>query len=315
MNISESRRLTMLAPRAGRRRIVIDTDTFNEIDDQFAIVHALLAREMVSVEAIYAAPFINETTKDPAEGMELSYDEILALLDRLSIAPAGLVHRGVTRYVGPQKQPLNAPAVDDLVARARKSTSDDPLYVIAMAAISNVAAALLAAPDIASNIVVVWLGGHAIDWQHQREFNLEQDIGGTQVLFDSGVPLVLVPCEGVTSILHSTVPEIERYVEPHGEIGRFLAMRFKGYCDDHVGWAKEIWDMGATAWALNSDWAPSIFLPTPILTDDVHYSIDRSRHMMRYVYAIDRNGIMKDFITRLSKLSGAPVECAAISAA
>lgn len=315
MHMSESRRLAMLATRPAMRRIVIDTDAFNEIDDQFAIVHALLARDAVSVEALYAAPFVNETTKDPAEGMELSYDEILTLLARLSIEPAGLVHRGVRRYVGPQKQPLNAPAVDDLIARARKSTADDPLYVVAMAAISNVAAALLAAPDIASNIVVVWLGGHAIDWQHQREFNLEQDIGGTQVLFDSGVPLVLVPCEGVTSILHSTVPEIERYVEPHGEIGRFLAMRFKGYCDDHVGWAKEIWDMGATAWALNPDWAQSIFLPTPILTDDMRYSVDRSRHMMRYVYAIDRNGIMKDFIRRLSMLSAARLEHGASSAA
>ncbi|UVC10501.1 nucleoside hydrolase [Rhizobium sp. TH2] len=315
MLMSESRRLSMLAPRSGRRRIVIDTDTFNEIDDQFAIVHALLSRDTVSVEAIYAAPFVNETTQDPARGMELSYDEILALLDRLAIAPVGLVHRGVTDYVGPQKKPLQAPAVDDLIARARRSTPDNPLYVIAMAAISNVAAALIAAPDIVSNIVVVWRGGHAIDWQHQREFNLEPDVGGTQVLFDSGVPLVLVPCEGVTSILHSTVPEIERYVEPYGEIGRFLAMRFKGYCDDHVGWAKEIWDMGATAWILNSDWAPSAFLPTPILTDDMHYSTDRSRHVMRYVYAIDRNRIMKDFISRLSTLCTASAQCAAPSAA
>ncbi|MBL0373442.1 nucleoside hydrolase [Rhizobium sp. KVB221] len=308
MSMSESYRLSMLAPRSGKRRIVIDTDTYNEIDDQFAIVHALLSPESVDVEAIYAAPFVNETNDDPGGGMELSYEEILALLQRLSIPHEGLVYRGVTNYVGPGKQPVSAPAVDDLIARARNSSSGDPLYVIAMAAISNVASAILAAPDIIDRIVVVWLGGHAIDWQHQNEFNLEQDIGGTQVLFDSGVPLVLVPCEGVTSILHSTVPEIERYVEPSGEIGRFLAMRFKGYCDDHVGWAKEIWDMGATAWVLNADWAPSVLMPTPILTDDMHYSLDRSRHMMRYVYAINRNGIMKDFIVRLSAVNAAAGE-------
>lgn len=300
MPLSESHRLAMLAPTAGKRRIVIDTDTFNEIDDQFAIVHALLSPESVTVEAIYAAPFINETTGDPGHGMELSYQEILALLERLSIPHEGLVHRGVTRYVGPQKKAVDAPAVDDLIARARRSSPDDPLHVVAIGAISNVASALLAAPDIIDRIVVVWLGGHAIDWQHQAEFNLEQDVGGVQVLFDSGVPLVLVPCEGVTSILHSTVPEIERYVEPQGEIGRFLAMRFKSYSDDHVGWAKEIWDMGATAWALDPAWAPSVLMPTPVLTDDMHYVLDRSRHLMRYVYTVNRNPIMQDFIGKLA---------------
>ncbi len=299
MHLSECDRLALLQPREGRLRVVIDTDTFNEIDDQFAIVHALLSPERLDVEAIYAAPFVNETCDDPGRGMELSYQEILALLARLGIAHEGLVHRGVTCYVGADKAPLAAAAVDDLIARARSGSPQNPLYVIAIAAISNVASALLAAPDIADRIVVVWLGGHAIDWQHQAEFNLEQDVGGTQVLFDCGVPLVLVPCEDVTSILHSTVPEMERYVEPCGEIGRFLTMRFKGYCDDHVGWAKEIWDMGAVAWVLDPAWAPSTLMTAPVLTGELRYSQDRSRHLMRYVGSINRNAVMQDFIRRL----------------
>jgi hypothetical protein len=46
------------------------------------------------------------------------------------------------------------------------------------------------------------------------------------VLFDSGVPLVLVPSMGVVSHFHSTIPEIARYVRPHGRIDEFLAERF-----------------------------------------------------------------------------------------
>ena len=198
----------------------------------------------------------------------------------------------------------DAPAVDDLIARARASSPDDPLYVIAIAAISNVASALLKAPDIIDRIVVVWLGGHALEWPHQREFNLKQDVGGGQVLFDSGVPLVVVPCMGVTSHLHSTVPEIERYVEPYGDIGRFLAMRFKDYAEDHVGWSKEIWDMAAVAWLIDPDWTPSVLLPTPILTDQVTYSIDRTRPLMRYVTHVKRNPILKDFIAKLQAATG-----------
>ena len=116
MPLSESHRLAMLEPRSDKRRIVIDTDTFNEIDDQFAIVHTLLSPKRVTVEAIFAAPFVNETTGDPAEGMELSYREILALLERLDIPHTSLVHRGITRYIGQSKQPVTAPAVEDLIA-------------------------------------------------------------------------------------------------------------------------------------------------------------------------------------------------------
>lgn len=307
MQITESQRLAMLAPRAGRLRVVIDSDTYNEIDDQFALVQAFLAPERIDLQAIYAAPFTNPYCADPAEGMELSYQEILRLLERLDRSPEGLVHRGVTRYVGPLKQAQSAPAVTDLIVRARSATPEDPLYVIAIACISNIASALLAAPDIADRIVVVWLGGHALDWAHQAEFNLEQDVGGVQVLFDSGVPLVLVPCEGVTSQLHSSVPEIERYIEPCGEIGRFLAMRFKSYEDDHVGWAKEIWDMGAVAWILNAAWAPSVLIPTPVLGENLRYATDRSRHLMRYVTHINRTSIMRDFIHRLARHAGLSV--------
>ncbi|MBR0715983.1 nucleoside hydrolase [Bradyrhizobium liaoningense] len=299
MAITEAARLQLLAPPVGRVRVVLDTDTYNEIDDQFALVQMLLSKERFDVEAIYAAPFFNKRADGPGHGMELSYQEILRLLERLSISPEGLVHRGVTDYVGPAKQARQAPAVDDMIARARAGSPDKPLYIVAIGAISNVASALLKAPDIIDRTVVVWLGGHALEWPDTVEFNLKQDVGGAQVLLDSGVPLVLVPCKGVTSHLHSTVPEIERYVEPHGSIGAFLAQRFKEYSSDHLGWAKEIWDMAPVGWLLNPQWAPSVIIPAPVLTDQMTWSTDRRRHAIRYVTFVNRNPILKDFFLKL----------------
>ncbi|MCY4461670.1 MAG: nucleoside hydrolase [Albidovulum sp.] len=299
MTLTTEAQLRLLEPPDGKIRAVLDTDTFNEIDDQFAIVQMMLSPDKLDVEAIYAAPFHNHRSTSPGDGMEQSYDEIMRLLGRIDVDPAGLVHRGVTDYVGHEKHPRPAAAVDHLVARARAGSPENPLYVIAIAAISNVASAILAAPDIIDRIVVIWLGGHALDWPNAREFNLKQDVGGVQVLFDSGAPIVLVPCMGVASHLHSTVPEIERHVEPHGSIGAFLAMRFKEYSDDHKGWSKEIWDMAAVAWALNPDWAPSVLVPSPILTDQVTWSVDASRHPIRYVRQVNRDRIMRDFIDKL----------------
>jgi inosine-uridine nucleoside N-ribohydrolase len=280
--------------------MALDTDTYNELDDQFALVQAILSPDKIDLEAVYAAPFYNERSDGPGNGMDLSYDEILRVFSKLGRNPDGLVFKGVRDYVGARKRAQPGDAVDDLIARARASDPDDPLFVVAIGAISNVASAILKAPDIIERISVVWLGGHALDWPDANDFNLRQDIGGAQVLFDSGVPLTLVPCNGVTSHLHSTLAEIERYVEPSGAIGAFLAQRFKEQVSDQAGRSKVIWDMAAIACLLDESWTPSILLSTPILTSEGTWSFDHSRHVMRYVRYVHRDPIFKDFFRKLA---------------
>jgi len=46
-----------LEPPQGPVRLLVDTDTANEIDDQFALAWALLTPERMTVEAVTAAPF------------------------------------------------------------------------------------------------------------------------------------------------------------------------------------------------------------------------------------------------------------------
>ena len=88
-----------LTPPTGKVRLVLDTDTYNEIDDQFAVVHALLSPDILSLESIHAAPFFNPRSKSPADGMEKSYQEILRLLTQLQVESNGLVYRGSTTYI------------------------------------------------------------------------------------------------------------------------------------------------------------------------------------------------------------------------
>lgn len=76
-------------PAAGKLSMVLDTDTYNEIDDQFALAYALLSGERLNVEAVYAAPFHNERSVSPGDGMEKSYEEILRVLERMQVEPGG----------------------------------------------------------------------------------------------------------------------------------------------------------------------------------------------------------------------------------
>ena len=285
-------------------KVILDTDTFNEIDDQFALVQMLFSKERINVLGINAAPFsMNNRSDNPERGMELSYDEIFRLLDKINLKKNNFVFKGSTKYVGFDKKPIDSPAADNIIENALRCSESDPLYVVAIGAITNVASAILKEPEIINKIVVVWLGGNALYWPENNEFNLKQDIGGAQVLFDSGVSLVLVPCKGVTSHLISTVPEIEKYIEPHGEIGKFLAMRFKEYNNNHKGWSKEIWDMAAVSWVLNEEWAPTNIAPSPILLDDKTWTFDENRHPIKIVYEIKRDLILQDFIEKLENFS------------
>lgn len=302
--IADTLRLARLQLPEGKIRIVLDTDTYNEVDDQFALVYALLSPERISVEAIYAAPFHNSRSNGPADGMERSYEEILRLLDKMSWPADGLVFRGSTAYLDKSRQPRKSEAVDDLIQRALASPDDDPLYVVAVGAITNIASAILQEPRIIEKIVVVWLGGHALYWHDTKEFNLKQDVVAAQVVFDCGVPLVHVPCLPITSHLATTISELNDFVSGRGAIGDYLVEIVKGYHDDHTGWSKALWDVSVIAYLVNPAWVPTNLVHSPILNDNVTWSVDQSRHLIRYATYIHRDPIFRDLFAKLAAATG-----------
>lgn len=300
--LSESQRLARLQPPEGRVHMVLDTDTYNEVDDQFAVAYALRSPEKLTVEALYAAPYFNDRSSGPADGMEKSYQEILRLLDFMQVPSEGLVFRGSTTYLPDWDHPVDSPAARDLIAKAMaRSEQDEPLYVTAIGAITNVASAILLEPEIIRRIVVVWLGGNALFWPHTFEFNLMQDLPSARVVLDSGVPFVQLPCMGVVTHLHTTIAELERYVQGRSKIGDYLTEIVKSYHADHFAWSKVIWDVAAIAYLVDARWTPSQVVHSPILTDQTTWSFDARRHFIRSAYHVDRDAIFRDLFSKLAK--------------
>lgn len=282
-------------------RMVLDTDAWNEIDDQFALVHVLLSPDRARLEAVYAAPFANTRAATPAEGMRRSEAEIRRVLDAAGRKVPVLA--GSEQWLTEAGGPVPSPAAGDLIERSR--TGDSPLYVVAIGAPTNVASALLADPALAGRIVVVWLGGHALNWGDTAEFNLRQDPEASRVLLDSGVPLVLVPCLGVTDHMITTRAEIDRYVRPLGEVGALLAGLYDEYVPDEPGRSKVIWDMAATAWVLHQDWLDTEVITSPLLTSSLTWSRDPGRHLIRSAFQVHRDQIFGDLFRRLAGHHGA----------
>lgn len=292
-----------LTPPTGPVDMVLDTDTFNEIDDQFAVAYALLSPPL-NVEAIYAAPYYNARSTGPGDGMEKSYDEILRLLALLG-RPASLAYRGSDRFLSADDDPVVSPAAEDLIARARMER-DGPLYVAVIGAPTNISSALLLAPDLVERIVVVWLGGHPPYAPPNNEFNLRQDVRSSQLLFESGVPFVQIPCRLVSEQLRTTLPEMATYVKGQGALGDFLYQRYEEYFDDHYARSKVIWDISAIAYLLNGDWLPGGMIPAPRLSDDRTYVMaPTGSHLMRIINYVNRDAIYGDLFRKLAEAAKA----------
>lgn len=294
-------RIKNLSVPQGPADVVLDTDAYNEIDDQFAIAYLLRYAHRINTRALFAAPFLNERSTSPEDGMERSYEEILRLLklcNREDLAPA--VYRGSKTYLADEQTPVVSPAAERLVELSREYSSEKPLYVVAIGAITNVASALLLDPTVAERIVVVWLGGHGRVWPDTREFNLWQDVAAARVVFDSGVALVQLPCMGVVSAFTTTAPEMRYHLLGKNPLADYLAQNVLDcYPGNNSPWSRVIWDVTAVAWLTD---APRYLMwkTVPRLRPgyDGRYESAEGAPMV-YVYHVHRDRLMGDLFGKL----------------
>ena len=301
--LTNEQRLKNLQVPDGPVDIVIDSDAYNEIDDQFAISYALSVPERLNIRAIHAAPFFNQRSTGPADGMERSYQEILKLLKLAGRSVP--VCRGSDRYLADEQTPVQSEAADHLIRLAEDCSPEHPLYVVTIGAITNVASSLILRPDLADRLVIVWLGGHALEWPDNAEFNCRQDVAAARVVFGSGAPLVMLPCMGVVSAFATTGPELDFWLRGKNPLCDYLVSNTvreaESYADGRV-WSRVIWDVTAVGWLLNQGnrLMEHRLIPTPIPEYDHRYSLDFRRPLCSYVWHIHRDALFEDLFTRVS---------------
>lgn len=304
--MTDLQRIRNLEPPTGRIDCVLDTDTYNEIDDQYAL-SLMVKSDRMNLRAVYAAPFFNHHSISPEDGMERSYEEILKLLTLMGKEELkASVFRGSRGYLPNETTPVDSPAARHLCELAMTYTPEHPLYVVAIGAITNVASALLMCPEISERIVLVWLGGHFETWPDNREFNLNQDIAGARVVFGCGCPLVQLPCMGVVSSFYVTEPELRQWLEGKNPLCDYLVKHTveeaEAYAAGRV-WSRIIWDVTAAAWLLNEGdrFMLSRLLPAPIPEYDGHWGHAPSNHLMRQVTYIHRDALMGELFRVLGE--------------
>ena len=155
--------------------------------------------------------------------------------------------------------------------------------------------------DICKKMCVVWLGGHALHYPNTNEFNLKQDVKAAQIVFDSGVPLLVVPCCGVCTEFSTTVPELEYYLRGKNALCDYLVDITAAYNRNGVtAWSKVIWDVTAVAALVYPESLDMVVMPRPYLTNDCRYAVDNSRPHYIYVRRIYRDMLFADLFGKLA---------------
>lgn len=155
--------------------------------------------------------------------------------------------------------------------------------------------------------MIVWLGGNGIHIPDgAREFNMQQDIAAARIVFGCGVPLVHLPCRGVVEHFHTTEHELRFWLSGKNKLCDYLVENTIEYAENYAKgkpWSRTIWDVTAVAWLLNKDqkFMSEYLIPSPIPEYDLEYALNPKRHLIKYVYRINRDELFEDLFNTLAQ--------------
>lgn len=307
-------RLLFDVPDYKKVRVIIDTDAACEADDPFAIAQALLSQKLI-VKGIVAEHY------NQSDSMELSYQEILTVLDAMDM-------RDVPSFrgeIGPADADAFQAGAADKASSADKAGTlsegvrfiieealrDDahPLFVLCQGAITNVARAIAARPEIKGRMTIVWIGTHGLlETAPTREFNAGNDVASANFVLSSGADIWLIPST-VYSTITLSLAEIQKKVYPCGKIGKHLFENMRDYnMTERAAWTKgESWAIGdnpAPAAVLNPDCGHWITHEAPHVNDDTSSSFGNGLPAIRIYTDMDSRYILEDMFAKLSLCYG-----------
>jgi inosine-uridine nucleoside N-ribohydrolase len=285
---------------AGPRRIIIDTDAKNEADDQYAIVHALLSPTL-DVRGIVPAHF---GTRRTTRSMEESREEVDLLLRLMGRTGSVVVADGARAALVDARTPAPSAGSRLIIDEAMKD--EGTLYVAFLGPLTDMASALLEAPEIQDrDVVVVWIGGPPYDGiveGYHPEFNLSNDITAANVVMDSRIPVwqIPMPVYSMVSVGHE---ELRQRVAPLGELGAYLVrqlVEFNAGVEDLMMDFRSLGDSPAIGAVMNPRGAIWRERQAPRFTADGGMEpVDASRRRVLVCDAIDVRWLLEDMFAKL----------------
>ncbi len=236
-----------------RLPVFIDTDAANEIDDLYAVALALAAPDCIDLRGLVASHF---AAKAGLESIDQSYDVLVELLNRAGMTGRYPLEKGSH----PMRYPNHAEpsrGVDLLIETARSCTPEHPLWVVCLGAATDLASAMLLAPDIRDRVRYLYHGRSENTWPWRTtQFNIYGDIIATKTLLESDVPLAWFD---TGTHLCADMNTTEAHLAGSGDLGRFLH-DYRNRVPWYAASSKGFFDIGDIAWLID----PTLFTNTVV---------------------------------------------------
>lgn len=260
--------------------VIFDTDANNELDDQHALAYLLLNDQTFNVlgittNATYNGGEIDEHMKEAQRVVDL-----VGWKDKVAVIKGANGNFSEIREHLDEEVFDGSEAVDFIIREAMKKRKE-PLVLLPVGKLTNVALALEKKPSIAKKIRIVWLGAN---YPAPGEYNLDNDTASMNYILKTEAPFEMVTVRygestGTAFVkakrknIYVRMPGMGPVVdEPvtgrHG--GSFIC--FGDYSIDlfrHIehledGCFRSLFDMAAVAIVKDPTWAETLEIPSPL---------------------------------------------------
>jgi len=298
-------------------RVLLDSDANNELDDQHAIAYMLFSGDVFDVEGIT----VNRTRGGgDVEKQAEEAERVVTLAGLRRVFPVIRGANGSFAEIAPHIRERNfdgAAAVNEIIRQA-KASGAQPLVLVPVGKLTNVALALLKDPSIASKVRIVWLGSN---YPEPGEYNQENDEGAVQYVLDADVPfeIALVRYGTPTGTDYVRVTREEIHARMPGKGPRIRAVvtgrhggKFSTFGDysvnlfDHIELSgtppsRALYDMAAVAIVKNPAWAKPRTIPAPKLENGKWVERPDNKRTITLWESFDRDAILKDFYATMER--------------
>jgi purine nucleosidase len=300
-------------------RILIDSDTNNELDDQHAIAYALFNGNVFDVVGIT----VNRT--DAGGGIDDHVAEAVRVVQLAGTEGRVPVVKGADGDFEEIRPHLGRPdhdgaaAVDFIIEQVHRSWDppDGRLLLLPIGKLTNIALALEKDPTIAERVRVLWLG---TNYPEAGEFNLVNDEGAVRYVLESEVEFEVAVVRygdpSGTDAVRTTVEEVSRRMAGKGPRVAPVQGRhggaFETFGDYSVDlfahatpWgdppSRALYDMAAVAIVKNPAWARPRRIPAPALQAGRWVARPGNPRQITLWEHFDRDAILEAFFATMER--------------
>ncbi|MEO1448090.1 MAG: nucleoside hydrolase [Bacteroidota bacterium] len=302
-------------PGPQRLRVIFDTDANNELDDQHALAYLLFNGEVFDVAGIT----VNETRNGGALPNHMAEAKrVVALCGLTDKVPVIAGASGAFPDIDPTVEGYDGEAaVEFIVREALNASPENPLVLLPVGKLTNIALAVKKAPDIQDRVRMVWLGSN---YPAPGEYNQVNDTAAMSYLLRQRIPFEMVTVRygepSGTDAVRVTPAEAQKRLPALGiQVDKMVEGRHGGQFNRFGDYAADLFkhaemhgdppsralfDMAAVAIVKNADWAQQRSIPAPrYISGEWIEQSDTNRQMILWEH-FDRDAIIEDFFATLA---------------